>query len=83
MLSVDRFGNVITNFEASLLTGKFELRTSKGVVTTFRETFGGAPADLAFAYVGSSGYIEIGVNQRSAAQFLYLSPGDPLLLRMG
>lgn len=81
VLSVDRFGNVITNFEASLAQEPFELKTGKAVVNTLRKTFGGAPEDLAFAYVGSSGYIEIGMNQRSAAKFLDLAPGDSLDLR--
>ena len=82
VMSVDHFGNVITNFEPSLCSAGFELQTSKHVVTQFRETFGGAPSDVAFAYAGSSGYVEIGMNQRSAAWFLNLSPGDSLLLRL-
>lgn len=81
VLSVDHFGNVITNFRTRL-EGRFELRMPKGVVNTFRRTFHGAPPDQVFAYVGSSGYIEIGMTQRSAAQRLHLSPGDPLTLQL-
>lgn len=82
VLSVDRFGNVITNFEASLARNGFEIETSRAVVNTLRKTFGGAPEGLAFAYPGSSGYLEIGMNQRSAAVFLQLAAGDSLALRM-
>jgi S-adenosyl-L-methionine hydrolase (adenosine-forming) len=86
VLSVDHFGNVITNFKASefpsLSSGSFELQTSKQVVSTLRATFGGAPAGSFFAFLGSSGYIELGINQGNAAQSLQLSPGDSLLLRL-
>lgn len=85
VLSIDHFGNVITNFKSSdfagLSSGSFELRTSNRIVNALRQTFGGAPAGSCFAYAGSSGYIEIGMNQRSAAQFLSVSPGDALLLK--
>ena len=82
VLSVDRFGNVITNFEASLANGGgFEIQTPKELVNTVRSTFGGAPEGVAFAYCGSSGYIEIGMNQRSAARRLQLTAGDAVLLR--
>lgn len=83
VLSVDRFGNVITNFEASMVRGGFELQTSRGTVNTLRQTFGGAPESLAFGYFGSSGYLEIGMNQRNAADFLQLAPGDSITLRVG
>jgi hypothetical protein len=81
VLSVDRFGNVITSFEASLLSESLQLETEKAVINTVRKTFGGAPDGVPFAYVGSSGYIEIGINQQSAAKFLALAPGDSLRLR--
>jgi S-adenosyl-L-methionine hydrolase (adenosine-forming) len=86
VLSVDHFGNVITNFKAcdigSLADGSFELQTSKQSVSTLRETFGGAPPGACFAYLGSSGYIELGINQGNASHALQLAPGDSLLLRL-
>jgi S-adenosylmethionine hydrolase len=82
VLSVDRFGNVITNFDISLARDGFELETPGGPVNTLRQTFGGAPESVAFAYLGSSGYLEIGMNQRSAASFLQLAPGDSLTVRL-
>jgi S-adenosyl-L-methionine hydrolase (adenosine-forming) len=86
VLSIDHFGNVITNFKASdfpaLSSESFELQTPNHIVNALRQTFGGAPAGSCFAYAGSSGYIEIGMNQSSAAQFLRVSAGDPLLLRL-
>ena len=83
VLGVDHFGNVITNFTTRLEGQTFELQTSGGAaVRTLRQTFGGASPEMVFAYLGSSGYIEIGMNQRSAAEYLHLSPGDSLLLRL-
>lgn len=81
VLSVDHFGNVITNFEACLASDAFELHIPGAVVHTLRKTFGGAPEGQVFAYLGSSGFIEIGMNQRSAAQFLDIAPGNSILLK--
>ncbi|MBV9081125.1 MAG: SAM-dependent chlorinase/fluorinase, partial [Acidobacteriaceae bacterium] len=82
VLNVDHFGNVITNFKTSQFacidSGPFEIRARDHRVTEFRRTFGGAPAGLCFAYFGSSDYIELGMNQASAAAFLGLSPGDSI-----
>jgi S-adenosylmethionine hydrolase len=86
ILSVDHFGNVITSFRAGafpqIAYQAFTLELGKRKITNFRTTFGGAPADLCFAYAGSGGYIEIGINQRSAAQFLGVKTGEAVLLRV-
>ncbi|HEX4164869.1 MAG TPA: SAM-dependent chlorinase/fluorinase [Bryobacteraceae bacterium] len=86
VLSVDHFGNVISNFPAeplreALLSG-FALEGGAAPVRELRSSFAGAPPGLCFAYWGSSNYLEIGVNQASAAQVLALRPGNPLLLRL-
>jgi hypothetical protein len=83
-LSVDHFGNVITNFSrgafARIAERPFTLEAGTRQVTTFRSTFGDAPADLCFAYFGSSGYLELGMNQRSAAAYLGVWPGETVRL---
>jgi len=85
LLSVDRFGNAITNFKASefvaVASSNFALHMGNREITEFRATFGSGAPDLCFAYFGSSGYIEVGMNQRSAAAFLEVSPGDSIGLR--
>lgn len=89
VLSVDRFGNVITNFKAAKFKNKFSLRIGSREVRKFRQTFGEGPThargesheNLCFAYEGSSGYVEIGMNRRSAAASLRASPGDSVTLR--
>jgi S-adenosyl-L-methionine hydrolase (adenosine-forming) len=81
VLSIDRFGNVITNFPSNSSSTAFTLNVKDREVNTFHRTFGEAPAGQLFAFHGSSGYIEIGLNQQSAARALKLSLGDPITLR--
>jgi S-adenosylmethionine hydrolase len=86
ILSVDHFGNVITSFRRNALpqlsNQTFALEAGRHQIRNFRDTFGDAPADLCFAYFGSGGYLEIGINQRSAAGFLNVRPGESVLLRV-
>lgn len=80
VLSVDHFGNVITNFRINkfraALAGKFSLEAGSGRVTETRKTFAEAEPHFCFAYAGSSGYVEIGMNQGDAGGHLMLKPGD-------
>lgn len=84
--SVDHFGNVITNFPAidfaRIADSPFTLHFRAHEVTEFRPTFGDAAPGLCFAYFGSSGYVEIGINQASAAAVLEIKPGDRIQLRL-
>jgi S-adenosylmethionine hydrolase len=80
ILSVDHFGNVITNFRPP--AGAFSLRSGPHHIRDFRETFGDASPDLVFVYLGSSGYLELARNRRSAAQALGVSPGDTVTLHL-
>jgi len=85
VLSVDRFGNVITNFRAaqfsSIASHPFKLHLSGGEVTQWNRTFGLAGTAECFAYFGSSGYVEAAINQGSAAARLKTSPGDSITLQ--
>ncbi|MGI8962698.1 MAG: SAM hydrolase/SAM-dependent halogenase family protein [Bryobacteraceae bacterium] len=86
LLSIDRFGNAITNFRSSdfptLSTSRFSLRVGNRRITRFQRTFGEAPNGLCIAYFGSSGYIELAVKQQSAAAALNASAGDVAFLRL-
>lgn len=84
-LSVDRFGNVITNLPVTLapLGGKkFTIQTNAVAIQQFCPTFGDARTADPFVYAGSSGYFEIAINQGNAAEALGISPGDPLTLEV-
>jgi S-adenosyl-L-methionine hydrolase (adenosine-forming) len=86
LLSIDRFGNAITNFcsaaFSTLATSRFSLRIGNRRIARFQKTFGEAPDGLCFAYFGSSGYLEVAVREQSAAALLKATPGDPVTLRL-
>lgn len=81
VLHVDRFGNCITNLDvASWTPVLFKSRTPSLVVPAVRELFPVvtyeklAPGELGLIK-GSQGYLELAVNQQSAAALLGLSSG--------
>jgi S-adenosylmethionine hydrolase len=82
-LHVDRFGNVITNFRFRTFgsTNSFTITCKSREISQFYPSFSLAPKGTLFAYPGSSGYIEIGINQQSAAEELGIRPGDSITLR--
>jgi hypothetical protein len=84
VIKIDRFGNLITNLRAEEYPdlGKRPLEVSVGLqrVVTLAKTFGEcAPGEL-FVVVGSSGYLEVAVNQGSAAGTLGCGAGAPVEL---
>lgn len=87
VISVDRFGNVITNFPAADFTlepgSRFTLKAGSAAVTLFRTAFGDAPAGVCFAYRGSSGMLEIAIDRENAAERIGLRAGDRLSLAIG
>lgn len=69
ILSVDHFGNVVTNFPASLFNSlphqRFCVQTGRTTITTFNRTFDSAADGSPFAYFGSSGFVEVALKQAS------------------
>lgn len=86
VLRTDVFGNLITNFRAEDLQesaangGAIKLQVGTHQVTRLVDTFAKGNAGEAIAYVGSSGYVEIGVNKANAARTLSLGRGAPVVL---
>jgi len=86
VLRADTFGNLITNFrqedlpESALSGGAIHLQAGTQAVTRFVETFAEGSGAEPFAYLGSSGFIEIGVNKGNAARTLGLNRGTPVIL---
>lgn len=83
VLSTDRFGNVITNFLANTSSKTFIVDVNSHQINHFHKTFGEAPPGVPFVYHGSSGFLEIGINQLSAAKALGVSPGERITLFSG
>jgi S-adenosylmethionine hydrolase len=80
ILSIDHFGNVITNFKPP--AQPFSLAIGQHRIDDFRQSFGGAPPGLVFAYLGSSGYLEAGMNQGNAAHALGAAAGHTITLHL-
>lgn len=74
-----RFGpgyRVTPQFAAARCTITAGAQTLTGI----QRTYGAVPVGMLTALVGSSGQLEIGVNQGNAALTLNLSPGDPIIV---
>jgi len=86
VLRVDAFGNLITNFRSEHLAenaqenGNFKMQVGTHTVNKLVDTFAHGAAGEPIAYVGSGGFIEIGINKGSAARSLSLGRGTPVVL---
>jgi S-adenosylmethionine hydrolase len=86
VLKVDSFGNLITNLHAEDLPagaaekGELNLQVGTHAVTRMVPMFAAGNAGEAVAYMGSSGYVEIGVNKGNAAKTLGVGRGAPVVL---
>lgn len=87
IIYIDQFGNLITNIRGATLTREPEgpgeqvqVRVKRREVTGLAGTYGDRDAGELLALVGSSGYLEIAVNQGSAAQLLGCEKGDSVTL---
>ncbi len=86
VLRTDSFGNLITNFrqedlpETALNGGAINLQVGTQAVNKFVETFAQGNGTEPFAYLGSSGFVEIGVNKGNAARNLGLNRGATVVL---
>jgi S-adenosyl-L-methionine hydrolase (adenosine-forming) len=93
ILKIDRFGNMVTNFHVrdfpGLLAGE-SARPTKRQMTIGRRKIGALAQNYAesrpgalFLIVGSSGYLEVSVNQGSAAKQTGCKAGEPVKLTLG
>lgn len=85
VIYVDRFGNLITNIlpRVHLPGHRFEtvkLRIGNIVIQGIKKTFGEAKRGEPLMYIGSTGYLEIGINGDNAARCLNVSVGTPVSL---
>ena len=86
VLRVDGFGNLVTNFRtedlpaSALETGNVQFQIGAQTVTRLVDTFAKGNPGEAFAYIGSNGFVEIGVNKGSAAKMLNTGRGVAVTL---
>lgn len=82
VMTVDHFGNLITNIEAAGLAGWIEPHVYAGSqVLPLRRTYGDVLPGQALALVNSFGVVEIAVAERRAEDALGLSRGAPVVVR--
>jgi S-adenosylmethionine hydrolase len=87
VLYVDHFGNVITNISQAHLDAALGPRTAADVsvgplrVGPLRNTYADAGPGEILALVGSTGMLEVAINQGNAARQLRAGPGTPVLVR--
>ena len=86
VLKADRFGNLITNFHIDefpdLMEHSMELRAGLERINRLASTYSETAVGELSAIVGSSGYIEVVVNQGSAAKKLGITAGSPVELEI-
>jgi S-adenosylmethionine hydrolase len=86
VMRVDAFGNLVTNFrvedlpESALTNGEVKFQVGNQAVSRMVPTFASGNAGEPVAYVGSAGYVEIGVNKGNASRTLSIGRGTPVVL---
>ena len=76
ILHVDRFGNLITNFQVRPHQHGIRVRAGGRWIDQISRTFTDVDRGELLAYIGSSGYLEIAAREASAARILSLDVGD-------
>ncbi|MCD6385351.1 SAM-dependent chlorinase/fluorinase [Candidatus Sumerlaeota bacterium] len=85
VIYIDKFGNLITNILPALTLSGYNFESIKltvgdttiqGISTTFSDVQKGEP----LMYIGSTGYLEIGINGGNAAQHWGLAVGSPVVI---
>lgn len=82
VVSIDRFGNLITNIPGEMVAAGRGIRITVGrrVLRTLSRSYADAPKGGLLALVGSTGHLEISVNQGSAQSAARIRRGDRVLV---
>jgi S-adenosylmethionine hydrolase len=86
ILKVDRFGNLITNFDSEtwrrLSTEMFQMGIGGQSVSSMAPNYAAMLEGELFVIEGSAGFLEVSTNRGSAAERLGARSGDPVELRL-
>jgi S-adenosyl-L-methionine hydrolase (adenosine-forming) len=80
VVSIDRFGNLITNIPEALLPRRASVKVGPHVVRALSRSYAEAPKGGLLALVGSTGHLEISVNHGSARRAAGIQRGDRVLV---
>jgi hypothetical protein len=87
ILKADRFGNLVTNLDSEtwlprLSNEPFEMRAGQDLIWRLASNYAEMETGTPFVIAGSAGFLEISMNQSSAAELAGLRPGDAVELRL-
>ncbi|MEE9496701.1 MAG: SAM-dependent chlorinase/fluorinase [Desulfobacterales bacterium] len=90
IISIDRFGNLITNVDSNSLTtlrqndaeNRLQIRISTHVISDLSDTYASAAPGSPLALIGSRNYLEIAVNCGSAEQHFKAQKGDAVRVKI-
>jgi S-adenosylmethionine hydrolase len=83
VLRIDRFGNIVTNLKRRHLVDDFTIHLAGLPITRLCGNFSEAEPGEFFAFEGSTGFIEIALNQGSAAEKLSVERGAEIEVEVG
>ena len=83
IMYIDIFGNLITNIDNSLIKNqKIDIILGKYRITSLSNSYSNGIESFPIALIGSAGYLEISINQKSAHQILKLDEGDEITIKL-
>ncbi len=88
VVSVDRFGNLITNIDYQHLISILEISVGQKLtiivgntrIDELSETYSDKPHAHPVALIGSRGFLEISINEGNASKTLQVKPGDKVMV---
>ncbi|HHT9139175.1 MAG TPA: SAM hydroxide adenosyltransferase, partial [Candidatus Wunengus sp. YC60] len=82
IIFIDSFGNIVTNIPSGMVEFRQGdvLEIEKKQVL-FQSSYGFCKKDEPLVLIGSHGYLEIAVNQGSAAEFFDKKQGDKIIIK--
>ncbi len=83
VVRVDKFGNIITNLRREDLSRDFSIRVAGLSINRLCASFSDAEPGEFFVFEGSTGYIEIALNQGSASDRLDIERGAEIEVESG
>src|SRR5262249_3410366 len=83
VLRIDKFGNIITNLRRQDLSNDFTIRVAGLPITRLYASFSEAEPGEFFAIEGSTGFIELALDQGSAADKLKVGRGAEIEVESG
>lgn len=76
VVHIDRFGNIITNIRADDLPDEPRVRIARHAIHGLADSYQSVPRGELLAIIGSTGRLEISINQGDAASLLAARVGD-------